>query len=192
MKYIKSKTPKSKTPGPMLTPYTYQKCLPNFECLSRIQRPRKPPETRFCDLKTSNNAIIVKIDESVLDFDYCTATTGQISLCSGFALHGILGLSLVKISAHCLSTWLEQNKKNKQQEAEVKIEPIYVKPVLNIRTGPYFECSLTLAVIDGPYFRMVLIFGWSLFSVIYGMWGMIKIKYWAMPHALSVLTLLCS
>ncbi len=27
--------------------------LSNFECLSRIQPPGKPPETRFCDLKTS-------------------------------------------------------------------------------------------------------------------------------------------
>ncbi len=48
------------------------------------------------------------------------------------------------------------------------VERTYLEAVLNIRTGPYFMCSLTLAAIDGPYFRMVLIFGWSLFSVIYG------------------------
>ncbi len=50
-----------------------------------------------------------------------------------------------------------------------QLERTYLEAVLNIRTGPYFVCSLTLAEIDGPYFRMVLIFGWSLFSVIYGM-----------------------
>ncbi len=49
-----------------------------------------------------------------------------------------------------------------------QLERTYLEAVLNIRTGPYFGCSLTLAAIDGPYFRMVLIFGWSLFSVIYG------------------------
>ncbi len=49
-----------------------------------------------------------------------------------------------------------------------QLERTYLEGVLNIRTGPYFVCSLTLAAIDGPCFRMVLIFGWSLFSVIYG------------------------
>ncbi len=51
------------------SPFTpYQEFLPNFERLYRIQRPRKPPETRFCDLKRSNNAIIVKIVVSEVDF----------------------------------------------------------------------------------------------------------------------------
>ncbi len=49
-----------------------------------------------------------------------------------------------------------------------QLERTYLEAVLNKRTGPYFVCSLTLAAIDGPYFRMVLIFGWSLFSVIHG------------------------
>ncbi len=52
--------------GPPFTPY--QEFLPNFECLYRIQRPRKPPKTCFCDLKRSNNAIIVKIVVSKVDF----------------------------------------------------------------------------------------------------------------------------
>ncbi len=52
--------------GPPFTPY--QEFLINLECLYRIQRPRKPPETRFCDLKRSYNAIIVKIVVSEVDF----------------------------------------------------------------------------------------------------------------------------
>ncbi len=45
--------------GPPFTPY--QEFLHHSECLYRIQPPRKPPETRFCCLKRSNNAIIMKI-----------------------------------------------------------------------------------------------------------------------------------
>ncbi len=35
------------------TQKTKQEFLSNFECLSRIQRPGKPQETRFCDSKRS-------------------------------------------------------------------------------------------------------------------------------------------
>ncbi len=46
----------------------------------------------------------------------------------------------------------------------IQLERDYLEAVLNIRTGPYFVCSLTLAAIDGPYFRMVLIFGGPYFQ----------------------------
>ncbi len=65
-----------------------------------------------------------------------------------------------------------------------KLERTYLGAVLNIRIGPYFVCSLTLAAIDGPYFRMVLFFVWSLFSVVYG----IHVKRaWVEPKSSSLI-----
>ncbi len=79
--------------------YTVPKFLPNFECLYRIQRPRKPPETRFCDLKMSNNAIIVKIVVSEIDFRVLQANDWTNRAVQLKRITRILGLSSVKISA---------------------------------------------------------------------------------------------
>ncbi len=49
--------------GTLCLPRTYQEFLPNFEFSAQ-----KPPATRFYDLKRRNNAIIVKIVESEVDF----------------------------------------------------------------------------------------------------------------------------
>ncbi len=84
-------------PGPQLTPY--EGLLPNLECLYRIQRPRKPPETRFCDIKWRNNAITMKIVESEVDFRVLH-TNDWTNLAMQLILKPpVLGLSSVKISA---------------------------------------------------------------------------------------------
>ncbi len=53
--------------GPLFTPC--QEFLTNFLNVSvEFSTPRKHTETRFCNKKGSNNAIIVKIVESEIDF----------------------------------------------------------------------------------------------------------------------------
>ncbi len=83
--------------GPPFTPY--QEFLLNFECLYRIQRPRKPPETRFCDLKMSNNAIIVKIVVSEVDFRVLQTNDLTNRAMQLKRITRVLGLSSVKIAA---------------------------------------------------------------------------------------------
>ncbi len=75
----------------------YQYLLPNFECLYRIQRPRKPPETRFCDLKRSNNEIIVKIVVSETDFRVLQTNDWTNRTIQLIYKTLVIGLSSVKI-----------------------------------------------------------------------------------------------
>ncbi len=83
--------------GPPFTPY--QEFLPNFDCLYRIQRPRKPTETRCWDLKRSNNAIMVKIVVSEVDFRALQSNDWTKLATQLILKTPVLGLSSVKISA---------------------------------------------------------------------------------------------
>ncbi len=80
-------------------PFTlYQDFLPNIECFYRIQRPRKPPETRFCNLERSNNAIIVKIVVFEVDFRVLQTNDWTNRAMQLTCITRVLGLSSVKIS----------------------------------------------------------------------------------------------
>ncbi len=86
--------------GPPFTPAKRdEEFLPNFECLYRIRRPRKPPETRFCDLKMSNNAIIEKIVVSEVDFRVLLTNDWTNRAMQLKRITRVLGLPSVKISA---------------------------------------------------------------------------------------------
>ncbi len=67
--------------------------------LYRIQRPRKPLETRFCDLKRSDNAIIEKIVVSEVDFRVLQTNDWTNRAMQLKCITRVLGLSSVKISA---------------------------------------------------------------------------------------------
>ncbi len=60
--------------------------------------PRKPPETRFCDLKI-NNAIMVKIVVSEVDFRVLQTNDWTNRAMQLICITRVLGLSSVKISA---------------------------------------------------------------------------------------------
>ncbi len=103
--------------GPLFTPY--QKLLTNFECLCQIQRPRKPPKTRFCDLKRVINGIIVRIVNTRSMFEFRAATTFRISPCSLFVRRRYEGYLQWKFQPNqfntCLSIWAKE-----EQEGEDK------------------------------------------------------------------------
>ncbi len=70
------------------------------------KRPRKPPETRFCDLKSSNNAIIVKIVVSEVDFRVLPTNDWTNRAMQLICITRVPGLSSVKILVRVFSTQL--------------------------------------------------------------------------------------
>ncbi len=86
--------------GRLFTPY--QEFLSNLECLCRTKKtqknPKKPPETCFCGLKTSNNTIM-KIVKSEVDFRVLHSNGEANLVMQLICKTPVPGLSSVKILA---------------------------------------------------------------------------------------------